>query len=109
MIRSFIEHYEYAIDAIVELDREFRITMLNPSAQRQFGTMVDKVLRTAFKPFLLREDYDRLAGIIRKLETQPKTRRNIWIPEGLTAITAHGEKIRTEASLSHYEMNGALF
>jgi PAS domain S-box-containing protein len=98
-----------AMDAIVELDREFRITMLNPSAQRLFGTMFDKVLSTALKPFLVREDYDRLAGIIRKLESQPKTERNIWIPEGLTAVTAHGEKIRTEATLSHYEMNGAPF
>ena len=98
-----------AMDAIVELDGEFRITMLNPSAQRLFGTRVDKVLHTAFKPFLQREDYDRLAGIIRKLETQPKTERNIWIPEGLTAMTAHGEKVRAEATLSHYEMNGALF
>jgi PAS domain S-box-containing protein len=101
--------FEGALDAIVELDRDFRITMLNRSAQHLFGISAQEAPGAAFKPYLEGKEFRRLTGLIKELAGRPKTGRNIWIPEGLRAVSATGGSIRTEATLSQIELHGAPY
>lgn len=87
------------MDAIIELDGDFGVLMMNPSARRLFGVSTESISGT-FASFLARKDFQRLTGLIRKLEHRPIGERNIWIPDGLLAVNSSGETIRTEATLS---------
>lgn len=100
--------FDGAMDAIVELDQDFRITMMNASARRLFAAP-DNVVGNLFEFLLSSKDYRRLTGIVRKLENRPRSERNIWIPNGLVAVNSKGEKIRTEATLSQLEVQGSPF
>lgn len=98
--------FDGALDAIVELDQAFNIVMVNPSAQRLLDLRAEDAPGSSFEPFLTKGDFRRLAGLIRKLGGQPPDKRVVWIPQGLTAVTTHGEKIRAEATLSQFSMHG---
>jgi len=89
-----------AMDAIIELDRDFNITMMNPAAERIFGCRRDHCLGKSFGRYLAAEDHSRLRRIVRKLELRPKGERNVWVPEGLMALDARKNKISAEATLS---------
>jgi len=91
--------FEGALDAIVELDQDFRVLLMNPSAQRLFGVSSDS-RGGAFASFIDRKDNRRLTGLVRKLENRPISERNIWIPDGLVVVNSNGETIRTEATFS---------
>ncbi len=100
--------FDGALDAIVELDQDFRIIMMNPSAHRMFDVSNQAVGRQ-FDHFLEREDFRRINGIVRKLVNRPSGRQNIWIPNGLQVRNSHGEAIRTDATLSHMELKGEAY
>ncbi len=70
--------FEGALDAIVQLDQNFRVLLMNPSAHRLFGISSDSMGST-FAPFIDRKDYRRLTGLVRKLENRPVSERNIWV------------------------------
>jgi PAS domain S-box-containing protein len=100
--------FDGAMDAIVELDRDFCITMTNPSANRLFNTL-EETVGQSFAPFLGKDDFRRLTGLVRQLDDRPEGRRSIWIPDGLLAVNSNGEKIPCEATLSQLEMGGAVY
>lgn len=93
-----------AMDAIVELDQNFRITMLNPSARNLFGVKNDNAINSSLEAFLVYNDFQRLIEFVGSLEDRQRTDRKTWIPDGLTAVNRLGEKICTEATLSQLEM-----
>jgi PAS domain S-box-containing protein len=99
--------FEGALDAIVELDQDFRIIMMNPSARKLFAIEDNNIVGSAFAGFLVEKDFQRLTAIIDTLSKRPHADRNIWIPDGLAALNSRGEEIRTEATLSQLEMNDA--
>jgi PAS domain S-box-containing protein len=96
-----------AMDAIVELDPDFKILMMNPSAERHFGCERDQLIGKTLSSLLTREDMTRLRRMIREMGTQRNGRHHLWIPEGLTARTAQGDTFPAEATLSQFELNGA--
>jgi len=91
--------FEGALDAIVELDQDFRVLLMNPSAQRLFGVSSSSK-GVAFASFLNRKEYRRLTGLVRKLENLSASERNVWIPDELAVVNSDGETIHTEATLS---------
>jgi PAS domain S-box-containing protein len=93
-----------AMDAIVELDVDFNITMMNPAAEGIFGCKRHYCLGKSFKQFLSTKDIDRLHQIIAKLKIRPKNERSVWVPDGLLALSADGEKIQAEATISQIEI-----
>jgi PAS domain S-box-containing protein len=99
--------FEGALDAIVELDKDFRIIMMNQSARRLFAVDGNNIVGSGFAGFLAEKDFRRLTDIIDTLNKRPHTERNIWIPDGLAAVNTRGEEIRTEATLSQLQMNNA--
>ncbi len=101
--------FDGAMDAIVELDQDLRITMMNSSAQILFCLQNDDNIGTAFEPLLVKNDYFRFTDLVKNLKARQRSDRKIWIPSGLTVVNAHGEKIATEATLSQLEISGASF
>ena len=101
--------FEGAMDAIVELDQDFLITMLNPSARNLIGRQNDDIIGTTFEPLLVNNDFLRLTDFVRTLKDRQRADRKAWIPGGLTVVNAQGKKICTEATLSQLEIFGAPY
>jgi PAS domain S-box-containing protein len=93
-----------AMDAIVELDRDFNIMMVNPAGERIFGCKRDQCLGRSFEQFITSKDIDRLHKIIRKLKNRPRVERSVWVPEGLMVLNTDQKKIPTEATISQIEI-----
>lgn len=93
-----------AMDAIVELDLDFNIRMMNPAGERIFGCKRNHCLGKSFREFLTSGDIDRLHQIVRKLKIRPISKRSVWIPEGLVALNADKKKILAEATISQIEI-----
>ena len=97
-----------AMDAIIELDRDFNIMMVNPAGESIFGCHRDQCLGKSFKQFITSKDIDRLHQIIRKLKNRPSVERSIWVPEGLMVLNRDKKKIPTEATISQIEIGDSL-
>ena len=92
--------FKGAMDAIVELDEAFNITMINPAGERIFRCHRDHVLGQSFMQFITSEDSLRLKNIVHRLRAHPQNERHVWVPQGLVALTTDREKIAAEATLS---------
>ncbi len=93
-----------AMDAIVELDRDFKIRLMNPAAERTFGCKAEGCLGRSFARFLESADVAALKQILSTLKTQPKGKRRMWISPGLMARTQDGRKIAAEATISQIDL-----
>jgi PAS domain S-box-containing protein len=98
--------FDGAMDAIIELDRELDILMMNPSAERLFGCARDQCIGKPFIGLLTPKDTNRLRRMAREMASDRSGRRSLWIPEGLNGLNAQGKKFPVEATLSLFEMNG---
>jgi PAS domain S-box-containing protein len=96
-----------ALDAIVEVDAELRVQMLNPSAEEVLGLRGAEAAGTSFDPFLDPQDRQRLAHVIRQLNARPPGKRRAWIPDGLTLVAAQGRRIAAEATCSRIDAGGS--
>ncbi len=86
---------EGALDAIVELDPELRVTLANPAAAAVFGCSLEEMTGTDFTRFLASDSAETLRRRARELGD----RRSVWIT-GLRARTANGAIFPAEATLS---------
>ncbi|QSA98916.1 sigma 54-interacting transcriptional regulator [Methylococcus sp. EFPC2] len=91
-----------AMDAIVTIDRDHKITLFNAAAARIFRCAAD---------FALGQPIDRfIAAHCRALFEQfvdfDTSSRKSWAPEGLTARRADGEEFPIEATFSPLEAGG---
>ena len=92
-----------AMDAIVELDHDLRIGMMNPAAEKMFGCAGSRCLGLSISGFLTPEDFSRLRRIARQLEKRSGSARNAWGTEGLVVLSAEKKKISAEATVSLVE------
>ena len=100
---------ESAMDGIVEFDRAFRVTRVNPAAERIFGCRAGQVLGQDCAQLLSGESRARLAGLVAEVEVRPAGRQALWIPRGLRARREGGEEFAAEATLSRFEAKGGPF
>lgn len=98
-----------AMDAILDLDRDLKITLLNPAAEKVFRCSSSEVIGQEFARFLTAESFEKLAGFIENLDLRPEGQRSLWIPGGLTAMCIGGEEFPAEATLSRYEVQNRVF
>jgi PAS domain S-box-containing protein len=99
-LRSLIDN---AMDAIVELDAAFHVTMMNPAAEKLFGCATANMVGKKFAPFLTtaaRETFTRVAG---DLDKRPVGQQSEWIAGTLAAVRAGGDTFPAEATLSRSE------
>lgn len=98
-----------AMDAIIELDEELRITRVNPAAEKTFACRADKMIDQNFSQFVSRNDATRLHTLIAELDSRPDGQQSSWISGGLTARRSDGEAFPAEASLSRFALRRRRF
>jgi PAS domain S-box-containing protein len=98
-----------AMDAIVELDQTFRVTRMNPAAERLFGCPARGVVGEDFHRFLAPESHDRLADLAAGLGDRAEGERSLWIAGGLAARDAAANDFPAEATLSRFDLHREVF
>ena len=93
-----------AMDAIVQLDHDLRVTRVNPAAEKVFKCSKDEILGQFFIRFLGDKDVEKLNRLVKELNDLPESRRYLWIAGGLPVICAEGEQFQAEATISQFEM-----
>jgi PAS domain S-box-containing protein len=98
-----------AMDAIVELDHDLKVMLINPAAKKLFGCQTDRVSKQDFTRFLPVESRGKLTHLIKALDKLPEEQQYLWIPGGLKAINVNGNEFPAEATLSRFEMEHETF
>ena len=98
-----------AMDAIIELDDQLRITRVNPATEQVFGCPAVRMAGRDFREFVSPEDGRRLVRFIEELDHRSEGRQSLWVPGGLTARCPGGETFPAEATLSRFELHRAKF
>ena len=98
-----------AMDAIIELDDQLRITRVNPATEKVFQCPANRLLAQNFRRFLSTQDGERLVQHIADLDGRSEGHRSLWIPGGLTAHCPGGQSFPAEATLSRFDMHRAKF
>ncbi len=98
-----------AMDAIVEIDAEFRITLFNGAAEKVFSCAQQDVYQQNVERLPGAAATHQLLALAESLERRRGADRSLWIPGGLTAEPAGGKPFPAEATLSRSEVNGNPF
>jgi PAS domain S-box-containing protein len=98
-----------AMDAIIELDHDLRVTRMNPAAEKVFMCEAGRVLGQNFSQFLTEDGHRKLTGLVRELDARPEGQRFLWIPGGLSALCPGGTEFPAEATLSRFEIDRLTF
>jgi len=98
-----------AMDAIIELDEQFRVTRINPAAETVFQCQPIDLIGKEFSHSLAKNDQEKLRVLSHDLKTKPKGQQSLWIPGGLKALRTDGTEFPAEATFSQYQMEGKIF
>jgi PAS domain S-box-containing protein len=98
-----------AMDAIIELDHELRVTQLNPAAQAMFGVGAIEMMGTAFTERMPGESAAELGRRIAELDGKAGGARSLWLSRGLSLRRKSKEVFSAEATLSRTEQGGATY
>ena len=98
-----------ALDAIITIDAEQRITLLNRAAEKIFRCSAEPMIGQSFMPLLSRRFGNLLKGYCLAVQPATVNSQQLWAPEGLTARRCDGEEFLVEATLSPLEMGGQHF
>ena len=97
---------ESAMDAIVNLDEDLRVALMNPAAERAFECEQGTAIGQSFRDLLSPDSEASLVDCISELCGRKQTNASLWIPGGLRAKTARGRHFDVEATLSEYKTDG---
>ncbi len=98
-----------AMDAIIELDEQLRVTRINPAAEKVFQCESTQLVGKEFYHLLGQNDQEKLRILINELQTKPEGQRSLWIPGGLNALQTDGTPFPAEATCSQFQMDGRAF
>jgi PAS domain S-box-containing protein len=93
---------ESAMDAIVNLDDELKIVLMNPAAERIFDCQLGAVLGRNFRELLAPDSRASLVECTAELLGREQPSASLWIPGGLRVASDHGRSFHAEATLSQY-------
>jgi PAS domain S-box-containing protein len=97
------------MDAIIELDPELKISIVNPAARQAFQTSGDHLTGLSFMEFLSDADRMKLLNLITEIDSRTEGRRSLWIPGGLRITCGNGQTFQAEATLSRYEIRHEVY
>ena len=98
-----------AMDAILELDDQLKVTQMNPAAEKMFRCRGIQMIGKDFSRFLSHEGHGKLNNIVKQLDARPEGRQYLWIPGGLQAVSGEGLEFPAEATLSKSQTNRQIF
>jgi PAS domain S-box-containing protein len=94
------------MDAIVQLDDELRVLLMNPAAERTFEMPSEQAPGVPLSRLVGPEDLGKLEGLCSELRGRPATERSAWVPGGFSGRAAGGRTFPAEATLSLFEVDG---
>lgn len=100
--QRFSRLFESAMDAIFELDDQFRIQRANGSAATLFGFSSEDLADRKLTALLSPASGQKLSSVSRELDTLG--RHFAWMPGGLDAVRADGSTFAAEASVSRFDV-----
>jgi PAS domain S-box-containing protein len=95
-----------AMDAIITVDEQQRITMFNPAAEKMFGCPAIDAVGTLLERFLPARFRKAHADHIRVFGHNGVTRRTMGGFSPLSALRTNGEEFPIDASISQVEVSG---
>ena len=99
-----------AMDGIVEMDGELRISMMNAAAEKLFAcAAADRLFGCGIDALVGKDATATLRALADELDVRTGTERYLWIPGGLTAEPAARKPFPAEATLSRFEVRGRPF
>jgi PAS domain S-box-containing protein len=98
-----------AMDAIIELDQNLSITMMNPAAEKLFGGAASRFRGERLEHLLGVDATRRLDELARELERRTDGARHLWVPGPFMAKPHGGVQFFAEATLSRHEAVGQSF
>ena len=93
---------ESAMDAIVVLDDQLHVHLMNPASLRMFGHDEAAPLGRDFRSLLEDDAQRRLVECAAELTHPGKESSSLWIAGGLRAKSSQGRPFHAEATLSRY-------
>ena len=102
--RRFSQLFESAMDAIFELDGQFRILRANASAAELFGSKNETLLNRSLSTLLSPPSAQKFSTVAQQLEVQGEY--SAWLPGGLDAVRSDGSHFPAEGSVSRYQLSG---
>jgi PAS domain S-box-containing protein len=95
-----------AMDAIIALDREQRVILFNPGAEKMFGYSAKAAMGVPVERFLPERFRVELGRHIRRLVESGTTNRAIGALGTLYGVRSNGEEFPIDASISHLPAEG---
>jgi PAS domain S-box-containing protein len=100
---------ESAMDAIIEIDADLKVTGVNQAAVDLFGCPPDRLVKRPFADRLTSESHGKLIYLTKQLAARTAGLSSLWIPEGIVALRSSGDYFPAEATLSLFEFNGKRY
>ncbi len=98
--------FNCALDAIVTVNSNLEIVLINVAAERLFDCQESDLLNHELGTFLADEDPTRLRGLIGDLSVDAQPAPYLWVPGKLTVKCQSGRQFPAEATLSRCELAG---
>jgi PAS domain S-box-containing protein len=98
-----------AMDAIIELNCDLYVTMINVASEKTLNCSSDQMLGSDLTKSLTPESAQKLKNLVAELNARPEGKQYLWIPGGLRIRTNDKQDFPAEATLSRYELHGKPF
>ena len=93
---------EGAMDAIVQVDADLKVVLLNPAAESLLSVTLADSLHKTFIGYLETASATKLRSLIGHLNEQNEINRSMWVPGELDIAGTRGTRIKAEATLSRF-------
>ncbi len=97
------------MDCIIELDKNFIITFINPAGLKLFKCKLDEIIGNCFLNLLSKKGKKIFESSIKDLERMPQGEKYIWITDSLNICCKNGVVFPSEATVSQHDMNNEIF
>ncbi len=98
-----------AMDAIITVDEQRRITMFNRAAETMFRCAADWAIGQPIDRFVAKRHRKLFGNFMGDSDVTRVDARQVWIPEGLSASRADGDEFPIEATFSPLQSDGQRF
>ena len=98
-----------AMDGIIELDQQLKITMVNPAAVRLVNCKSEEVIGRNFLELLSEKGTDVFINSLKELNKQEEGEKYIWITDNLNIHCKNGTNFSAEATVSQNKVDNEMF
>lgn len=97
------------MEAIIELDQDMTVNMVNASAERMFLCPSNHFIGKNFSEFLSNESAEQLSSLKSQLDSFPVGKRHLTVNNGLNVRKVDETNLKVEASLSEFYLGSCIY